>query len=150
MAGRKDPFRNFRFQVKIGTTVTKFSEVSVPETTVANIEYRDGDDPTYKRQLSGLTSFGNLTLKRGIVEDMSLHDWFQNVVSAGAGDYDDKDKRKNITITLLDEGGKPKSHWSITNAWPIKYEGGDLNATGNEVFIESMELVHEGIERAKN
>jgi hypothetical protein len=29
----------------------------------------------------------------------------------------------------------------------VKYYGSDLNAKGNEVFIETLELANEGIER---
>ncbi|MEO1385214.1 MAG: phage tail protein, partial [Bacteroidota bacterium] len=31
------------------------------------------------------------------------------------------------------------------NAWCMKIEGTDLKADGNEVAIESMEIVHEGL-----
>jgi phage tail-like protein len=33
--------------------------------------------------------------------------------------------------------------WDFENAWINKIEGPSLNATGNEVAIESMELCHE-------
>ena len=32
------------------------------------------------------------------------------------------------------------------NAWPVKIEGPSLNASANEVAIESLELAHEGLE----
>lgn len=142
---RKDPYRNFRFKIQIkGVSVAKFSEITVPETTVANMQYRDGDDPTHVRQLSGLTSFGNVTLKRGITDEMGLQQWFEKVVDKGA-----ESNREAITITLVDETGADKCQWDVTEAWPIKYEHSGFNATGNEVFIETLELVHEGITRKK-
>ncbi|HMX81402.1 MAG TPA: phage tail protein, partial [Ferruginibacter sp.] len=33
----------------------------------------------------------------------------------------------------------------LANAWPSKLTGTDLKADGNEVAVESIELVHEGI-----
>ena len=36
---------------------------------------------------------------------------------------------------------------SISDAWPVKYDPSDLNAKGNEVLIELLELANEGIER---
>jgi phage tail-like protein len=35
----------------------------------------------------------------------------------------------------------------VSEAWPVKYDPGDLNAKGNDVFIELLELVNEGVER---
>ena len=40
---------------------------------------------------------------------------------------------------------KEQEH-QIKNAWPVKIQSTDLKADGNEVAIESMELVHEGLE----
>ncbi len=145
MAKRKDPYRNFRFRVKVGGLETAaFSEATVPDITVANVEYREGVDPTHSRQLSGLTKFGNLTLKKGVTDSMDMYNWFKKVVDKGA-----EDNRQNITITLIDETGADKSTWNIAEAWPIKYEDSGFNATGNEVMIETLEIVHEGITRSK-
>jgi phage tail-like protein len=33
----------------------------------------------------------------------------------------------------------------VKNAWPTKVQSTDLKGDGNEVAIESMELVHEGL-----
>jgi phage tail-like protein len=38
--------------------------------------------------------------------------------------------------------------WNLVNAWPSKYVGPDLKANANEVAIETVELTHEGVERA--
>jgi phage tail-like protein len=35
--------------------------------------------------------------------------------------------------------------WTLTNAWPTKISSTDLKAEGNEVAIESIEIVHEGL-----
>jgi len=52
-----------------------------------------------------------------------------------------------IAIVVLDEEGKDKARFQITDAWPIKYDPMDLNAKGNDVSIETLELVNEGVER---
>ncbi len=48
---------------------------------------------------------------------------------------------------VQDEAGTDGARFVITDAWPIKYDPSDLNAKGNEVMIELMELANEGIER---
>ena len=55
-------------------------------------------------------------------------------------------QRRNVTITLLDEQRQPVLRWLLRNAWPVKIEVPALNATGNEVAIETLELAHEGLE----
>ena len=60
------------------------------------------------------------------------------------------ERRKNIAISVLDESGKAENaRFVITDAWPVKYDPSDLNAKGNEVIIELLELANEGIERVK-
>ena len=50
-------------------------------------------------------------------------------------------------MVVQDEAGQDAARWVISDAWPIKYDPGDLKGTGNEVLIELLELVNEGIER---
>jgi len=47
----------------------------------------------------------------------------------------------------LDRNGLRPARFVVTDAWPIKYDPSDLNAKGNEVMIELLELANEGIER---
>ena len=51
-----------------------------------------------------------------------------------------------MTITLLDEQRQAVLRWQLRNALPVKIEAPTLNATGNEVAIETLELAHEGLE----
>jgi phage tail-like protein len=54
--------------------------------------------------------------------------------------------RRTVIIKLLNEEHTPILTWKLLNAWPCKIQWSDLNAKNNEVFIETMELVNEGIE----
>jgi len=54
-------------------------------------------------------------------------------------------KRQPLTISLLDEAGKPTMVWKLQNAWPTKITGTDLKSTGNEVAVETIEIAHEGL-----
>ena len=53
--------------------------------------------------------------------------------------------RKDVTIKLLDEEHQPIITWTLAKAWPTKISSTDLKADGNEVAIETMVLVHEGL-----
>jgi phage tail-like protein len=57
--------------------------------------------------------------------------------------------RRNIAVVLLDEESKDVARWEFTNAWPSKYKGPDLNAQGNEIAIETLEIVFESMQRVK-
>jgi len=140
---RDDPFRNFRFRVEIdGVAEAHFSEVAVGETTTEAIDYREGPEPTHVRKLPGLTKYGNITLKRGVTDSQVIWQWHKDILDGKIGE-----KRKTVSITVIDEAGKDKARFVVSEAWPTKYDPSDLNAKGNEVFIELLELVNEGIER---
>ena len=142
---KTDPYRQFRFRVEIdGITQAGFSECSFADTTTDPVEYREGDEPPVHRKLSALTKYGNITLKWGITDSMDIYNWRQQIVDTGA-----LDARKNISIILIDEAGDDKSRWDIVRAWPTKYDPPDFSAKGNEVAIETLEIVHEGFKRVK-
>ena len=73
---------------------------------------------------------------------LDLFKW-HNDVSAGQV----KEKRKKVVIVVQDEAGADAARFVIDQAWPVKYDPSDLNAKGNEVMIELLELANEGIER---
>lgn len=141
MAKRNDPLRNFRFRVEIdGIQQAGFSEVTGFDATVDPIDYREGPDPTHVRKLTGLTKYGNVTLKWGVTDSMALYDWHQQIVKGEI-------VRKNIAIIVVDEAGQDKARWQIVEAWPSKYDPTDLNAKGNDVSIEMVEICNEGVTR---
>lgn len=142
---RIDPIRNFRFRLEIdGIQQAGFSEVAIGETTTDAIDYREGTDPTHVRKLSGLTKYGNITLKWGVTESLELFNWHKAIV---AGQI--QNNRKQVAIVVVDEAGADKARYVVSEAFPIKYDPSDLNAKGNEVFIEVLELANEGIERVQ-
>src|SRR5215813_6028561 len=143
---RIDPLRNFRYRLEIDSiTQAAFSEVMIGETTIDAVDYRDGTDPPHVRKLSGLTKYGNITLKWGVTVGGTALDLFKWHADVSAGQV--KDKRKKVVIVAQDEAGTDAARFVITDAWPIKYDPSDLNAKGNEVMIELLELANEGIER---
>jgi phage tail-like protein len=139
---RYDPYRNFHFRVEIdGHSHAGFSDVEIGASTVDVIEYREGNEQARVRKLSGLRKYANVTLKRGFTASMDLFNWFQSVAPG------DPSSRKDVTIVLLGEDGSDQARFVVRSAWPTKFAVGALHAKGNEVVIETLELVNEGIER---
>lgn len=142
---RKDPLRNFKFRLEIdGITQANFSEVTIGETTTDAVDYREGTDPSHTRKLDGLTKFGNITLKWGVTDSRELHDWHKAIVAGQIAS-----NRKQVAIVIRDEAGTDKARFVVTEAWPMKYQPSGLNGKGNEVLVELLELVNEGIERVQ-
>ena len=145
---RNDPLRNFRYRLEIDEIAQAgFSEVAIGETTVEPIDYREGTDQPFVRKLSGLTKYGNITLKWGLSTTdnaLQLFKWHRDVSTGQV-----EQKRKTVVIVVQDEAGQDSARFVISEAWPTKYDPSDLNAKGNEVMIELLELANEGIERIK-
>lgn len=139
-ATRSDPFRNCNFRVEIdGVTVGAFRECSGLAADGNAVEYRDGTDMQRSvRKLVGLQTYSNITLKRGYTLNTQLWDWYKNIVN-GTPD------RRNGTIVLMDEGRNEVMRWDIENMWIKKIEAPSFNATANEVAMETVEIVHEGL-----
>ncbi|HJQ59121.1 MAG TPA: phage tail protein [Vineibacter sp.] len=140
---RRDPLGNFRFRLEIdGVAAAGFSEVTIGAASVEVIDYREGNEPAHVRKLPGLRKWGSVVLKRGVTNSMDLYDWFKQVVQGQVAAA-----RRDIIVVVLDDAGADQARFVVSEAWPAKYETGHLNAKGNEVLIETLELVNEGIER---
>ena len=134
------PLPKFHFLVEWGGTKIGFTEVSGLDVETEVIEYRHGASPEYsKTKMPGLQKFSNITLKRGtFIADNEYYEWWNSVKLNTI-------ERRDITIKLLNEEHMPMVTWKVKNAWPTKVQSTDLKADGNEVAIESIELVHEGL-----
>lgn len=134
------PMPKFHFQVKWDSNVMSFQEVSGLDIQSEEIKYRHGDSPIFSPiKMPGLKKFGNVTMKKGIFKgDNKFWAWLNQIKMNTI-------KRVPVTISLLDESGAPTMVWTLANAWPTKIQGTDLKSEGNEVAIETIEIVHEGL-----
>lgn len=137
---RTDPYGAFNFLVEIdGLTVAGFSECSGLSSETAVIEYREGSDPSHVRKLIGLRKFTNIVLKRGLTANRDLWQWHQ---STARGTPD----RRSGAIVLLDDERNAVARFRFVEGWIAKWVGPSLKASGNEIAIETIEIVHEGLE----
>lgn len=134
------PIPKFYFKVKWGEEEMKFQEVSGLDTETEPIEYRHGDSPEFSKiKMPGMKKSGNVTMKKGVFKsDNKFWDWYSTIKMNTV-------ERKAVTISLLDEDGNPTMVWTLANAWPSKITSTDLKSDGNEVAIETIEIVHDGV-----
>ncbi|WP_017718397.1 phage tail protein [Kamptonema formosum] len=136
---RPDPYSTYNFYVEWnGIIHAGFRECSGLNSTQTAGEYREGTDPLTVRKLPGLITYNNITLKRGTTNNDELWQWRSKIMK---GDVE----RREVSIVLLDDTGKEKIRWNLTNCWPVTWSGPDFNATSNDVAVETLEFAHEGL-----
>ncbi|MEC0230399.1 phage tail protein [Paenibacillus alba] len=129
----------FRFVVELdGLIAAGFSEVTGMKSEVEVKPLWEGGVNTHPHYMVQHTKFPNIVLKRGMSNSNELWEWYY-AVSQG------KIKRMNGSIILNNAEGHEMCRWNFFRAFPVKWNGPDLNASNGNVAIESLELVHEGL-----
>lgn len=145
---RMYPLPKFHFQLDWGGTRVGFTEVTGLDFETEVIKYREGTDVSLVQSAQpGMKKYSNVTLKRGtFLGDFEFYEEWKKTFM-----FQEKSEtfRRDVTIKLLNEEHKPVITWTLLNAWPSKIQSTDLKADGNEVAIETMEMVHEGLTTEK-
>ena len=102
-----------------------------------------------RKKIHGLQKFGNMTLKRGIVQEAKFLEWI-NFSLSNLGSDRLANVRRSMTIEFCNESGDVISSYRVINGWVTKIDAPDLNAKANEVAIETIELSYEGLELIKS
>jgi phage tail-like protein len=139
----EDALAGYSFQIEIdGVTMAQFKEVSGLSSEIQVIEHKEnklGGLPVIKK-LPGGRKWGDITLKRGKTDSKALWDWHKSVED---GDIDGA--RKNGSVVLYDYRHGEVARFNFVNGWPSKVSMGTLQAQGNDVLLEEVTIVHEGL-----
>jgi phage tail-like protein len=149
------PFTTFNFKVLLsfpGSLSQLGSALSVDEMTVCGGEFsecdglemtlsprtiREGGNNTRQIHLVGPTSYGQLTLKRGMTENTALWRWFERIQRR-------LDLRADGKIVMLAPNRRDKQvRFNITGCLPVKLKAPALSAKDGLIAIEEMQLVYE-------
>jgi phage tail-like protein len=138
---RNDPFLAFRFAISIDNLpVAGFSECNGLQLETEVQDYNEGGLNSNVLKFPGRTKQTNITLKRGIV-DRVIWDWYYDLTQG-------KVAFRSGAIAVLDPAARQLVMvWRFNRAFPTKWVGPDLNATQNNVAIETLELCHQGLMR---
>jgi phage tail-like protein len=115
-----------------------FMECSGLEMSLEVKDFEEGGSNGFVCKFPTRMKWSNITLKKGLGVGTALWDWNFSFVE-GTG------KRRDGMITLLNDMKLPSVVWYFRRGLPLKYTGPSLNATQNNVAIESIEIAHEGI-----
>ncbi len=142
-----DSLVGFKFSLDLqGTAKGYFKEVSGIGSEHELIEDKLITDKgiEFTKKLPGRLKWNDVTLKRGITDNMDIWEWRKL-----AEDGDMAKARKDCSIIMYDRAGKAQARWDFVQAWPSKVTGPEAKSDSNDVGIEEMVLVHEGLARVK-
>lgn len=130
-----DPFPSFLFEVRIDDVpVGGFSECSGLQLETEFQDYSEGGQNAFVHKFPTRTKQSNVTLKRGVV-DRSMWAWYWDLTQG-------KIVRHNLSIVIYQPDQAHKAIWTLNGALPCKWVGPDLNATQNNVAVETVELCY--------
>jgi len=131
-----------------------FAEVSGLNSEIEMEDYREGGRNIGPRRFPRFGRYPNLVLRRGITDNTALWDWWADVITRS---YTlpittpiRRVPRRNGIILLDGFNHKAVAAWFFSNALPERLSGSGLNARGNEIAIETLELSHEGLLRLRS
>ena len=130
------PISAFRYKATIGGDDIAFSEISGLNVGYESTEYKEATSEGIKTILAiGQRDTPTVTLKRGLFENSlgDLYDWLNSIAT-------DDFTKKDVVISMLNNNNEAVMTWTITNAFPTKFEGPSLDAKSNEVTFQSLEI----------
>lgn len=95
--------------------------------------------------LPGAVTFPKITLRRAVYEEGSrkVQAWLAKAAYGWIGGTPDE-TGETARIKLLDAAHRTVMEWILEGVRPSAWHGPDLDASGNKVAVETLELVHTG------
>ena len=141
-----DPLVGFNFMVEISGVITGyFQEASGLGSESEVIEHKiiaKGAKESIVRKIPGRLKWSDIVLKRGITGNMDFYDWRKQVEQGAV-----ESARKDGSVVMYDQQHKEVARWNFSKGWPSKISGPSVKADGNDVGVEELTIVHEGIKR---
>jgi phage tail-like protein len=130
----------YTFTVEIeGKALGTFRTVSGLAVETEVIEYRDGSGGT-TTYFPGNTKYTTVKLSRAFTGDSALWEWY--TASAREGHV----TRVAGTVIVFDRSAHEIARYHFLQGWPSKYTGPTLTAGSNDIPIETIEIVHSGLQ----
>jgi phage tail-like protein len=97
---------------------------------------------------AGREKYGKVTVKLYATNQKELWTWVRETIT-NAGTSDWASNRKASSITVYDQAGTMQARWECKNTTPTKYQVGSLKADGQDLLLEELTFMHEGVERVQ-
>ena len=137
--GRNDK-EDVTFQECIGLELAQ-DLVSIHEVTPQRWA-NSGFGKVVRTKIPGNIKVENLIFRRGMTTSTTLWNWIESVYSGKWWQ-----QRRDASLTVFDQAGISRLRLDITGAWPVRYKAADVNAAGDTIEIEELEVAFDMIER---
>ena len=129
-----DPLMSFKFRVNISGLPSSmgFKGVSGLSTEREVVTYFE-NMYEYPHKLPGRTSVNPITFTRGMYEDPTLQEAFEEVINNDS-------TRSDVTINICDRSGIIRRTFSVSDCWFSGYAVSDLSADSSDVIIETLTM----------
>jgi phage tail-like protein len=124
------------FSIGKGDNDARFQTVSGLSVEYDYESFKEGGENRFEHQLPVRTKYAPLVLKRGMLKDSAVIDWFL------AAFRDREFTPSDIMVILMSETGDPLRAWNVVRAIPKKWLVSDFNANESSIVIETMELTY--------
>ncbi|AMO46501.1 phage tail protein [Kosakonia sp. ML.JS2a] len=126
---------NFLFNYIPSPLDIAFQRVSGLGRELSVTQHREGGENAQNIWLAEKVEHGSLVLERGVMRLSPLTLQFDRVLRR------ESTLMANVVIMLLDHNMLlPVTVWTISNALPVSWRMGDLDAASNTVLINTLEL----------
>ncbi|MGB0562113.1 MAG: phage tail protein [Spirulinaceae cyanobacterium] len=136
-----------RFYVEMqGTITASFQECSGLGASIETEVFEEGGVNDQRRIMLKGASFDDVTLKRGMTNDLAFLGWASRMftkLDASGADIDTH--RRNINILMFNQAGETVQVWTLIGAVPTKWSGPSFNADGSDVVVEAITIAYEGL-----
>jgi phage tail-like protein len=136
---RRKAYGAYYFKVEIdGQLFGEFRSVSGLKSEAEVQSHGEGGLNTSEHKLIGRTKYSNITLKWGLCKGEL---WVKRMLFVNDGGC-----IRRISGSIIQMGPNGPEHtFRFMKGWICKWEGPDLDASKNEISIESIEIAHEGL-----
>lgn len=143
--GGEDPLLGFNFALELQGTITGyFTECSGIGSENEVVEHKIVTEKGVEviQKIPGRLKWQDITMKRGITDNMDIWDWRQMVEE---GNMDEA--RKSGSVIMFNRKLEEVARWNFDQAWPSKVTGPSVKADSNEVGVEELTLAIESMDR---
>jgi phage tail-like protein len=139
------PFTAFNFSVEITIDAAPlcnaaFSECDGLELNQDVKTIREGGNNAAQIRLAGPTTYGTLTLKRGLTSSFDLWTWFKRT-------QDDPSVVAHAEVVLFAQNGTTEeARFVMQGCRPLKLKAPPLNAKDGMVAVEELQVAYQSLE----
>ncbi len=130
-----------RFYVEMESEIkASFSECTGLGVKVNYTSHREGGVNDQRRILLEQAEFTDVTLKRGITDNMMFWEWIKTLL-----DPSQRPQRRNINILVFNQAGETMQCWTLLGAVPVEWKAPAMQADATTVAIEELTIAYEGL-----